>query len=126
MNSKERGDRGERIACAFLEQNGIRVIERNVRAGKGEIDIVAMDGEVVVIAEVKTRALPGVRPAEAMTPRKIRNLSRAALVYLSGKNWLERPIRFDVLEVTDEGASVQVNHIKDAFMYSGSIHATRS
>ncbi len=103
----------------------MRVIERNVTAGKGEIDIVALDGEFVVIAEVKTRTMPGVRPAEAMTMRKIRNLSRAALVYLSGKNWLERPIRFDVLEVMDEGSSVQVEHIKDAFLFSGSIIAPR-
>lgn len=121
MDKKQRGDRGERIATGFLEGLGMRLVERNVRIGGGELDIVALDGDVVVIIEVKARSVPGTRPAQAVTRGKIRKISRAALAYLSQKGWLEREIRFDVVEVLDGASQAACNHIPGAFLFDASV-----
>ncbi|MCE3245567.1 MAG: hypothetical protein K0S72_1695, partial [Arthrobacter sp.] len=49
------GRRGEELATAYLESVGMLIVERNWRCPDGEIDIVALDGDALVIAEVKTR-----------------------------------------------------------------------
>jgi putative endonuclease len=121
MDRAALGGRGERIATACLEGAGLRVIARNVHVGKDEVDVIALEGETVVFVEVKTRSTPGTRPAEAVTRAKIRNLSRAALVYLNGKNWLDREIRFDVVEILDDGATPRVLHTRDAFLFDSSV-----
>lgn len=121
MNKKQFGDRGERIAQGYLEGMGMRVIGRNLRIGGGELDIVALDGDAVVIVEVKARSAPGTRPAQAVTRGKIRKISRAALAYLAEKGWLEREIRFDVVEILDGGAQAGCEHIKNAFLFDASV-----
>ena len=71
------GRRGEELAAAYLERAGMRVVARNWRApgGAGEIDIVARDGPVLVVAEVKTRtSLRYGHPVEAIDARKRRRL----------------------------------------------------
>ncbi|HAP88620.1 MAG TPA: hypothetical protein DEQ49_07835, partial [Arthrobacter bacterium] len=56
MKSKDLlGRRGEELAAGYLESLGMLVVERNWRCTEGEIDIVALDGDALVIAEVKTR-----------------------------------------------------------------------
>ena len=49
------GRRGEELAAGYLEAQGMRIVDRNWRCSEGEIDIVALDGDALVIAEVKTR-----------------------------------------------------------------------
>ena len=49
------GRRGEELAAGYLESLGMPIVERNWRCAEGEIDIVALDGDALVIAEVKTR-----------------------------------------------------------------------
>ena len=49
------GRRGEELAAGYLEAQGMRIVDRNWRCAEGEIDIVALDGDALVIAEVKTR-----------------------------------------------------------------------
>ena len=55
------GRRGEELAAGYLEAQGMRIVDRNWRCPEGEIDIVALDGDALVIAEVKTRKIPRVR-----------------------------------------------------------------
>ena len=55
------GRRGEELAADYLESQGMRIVDRNWRCPEGEIDIVALDGDALVIAEVKTRAVPRLR-----------------------------------------------------------------
>lgn len=81
MNSNQPwllGREGERIAAGFLEKKGYRIVQRNFRFHRNEIDIIAMDGETVCFIEVKTRssATKG-EPAEAVTPGKQREIARA-------------------------------------------------
>lgn len=100
MSSKKTGDCGEALACTYLEQKGLILLERNFRSGRKEIDLVMRDGETLVFVEVKTRSgvLLGT-PAEAVDRKKQSNLILAAEGYLAAHNGFECPARFDVVEV---------------------------
>jgi putative endonuclease len=115
------GLRGERIAEAWLTARGFRLIDRRYRRRTGEIDLILDDGGTVVFVEVKSRrrATAG-RPAEAVTVRKTERLASTALHFLQERGWLERPARFDVVEVlATPGRAAKVHHIQDAFRPSG-------
>ena len=91
----------------------MRVLERRFRLRIGEIDLIAERGELLVFVEVKARrGTTAGRPAEAVTPAKQRRLARVALAYLARRGWLDRPCRFDVVEVFEGG---RMRHIEDAF-----------
>jgi putative endonuclease len=111
---------GEQLAVDFLTQSGLTVLERNWRGADGEIDIIARDGLILTIVEVKTRSsLAFGDPAEAVSPAKAARLRRLAAQWLTarracGQRWPE--VRFDVVAVvrrTPAGPSVR--HIKAAF-----------
>lgn len=98
-----RGAEAEEAAVAWLRRHGYRVVERNVRTGAGEIDLVARDGEVVCFVEIKARGGPGFGPAVgAVTPAKQRRVERAARLWLA-RHPTDAPCRFDVLGL-DAGA----------------------
>ena len=111
------GARGEAAATRFLDRRGMSIIETRFRMRCGEIDLIGEIGGLVVFVEVKTRSGPGYgRPAEAVTAVKRQRMARAALAFLKGRGWLDRPCRFDVVEVMDRGGRVaRVRHIPDAF-----------
>ena len=107
---------GEAAAESRLRRDGLEIVDRGYRARCGEIDLIALDGPVVVFVEVKTRT--GVafgRPAEAVTPDKRRRIARAASVFLARSGWSDRPCRFDVVEVVPDGSGWRVTRIADAF-----------
>ncbi|MFI2485687.1 YraN family protein [Promicromonospora kroppenstedtii] len=71
------GRYGERVAVRHVEARGWRVLDTNWRGSEGELDIVALDGDVLVVVEVKTRSGPRFgHPAEAVTPRKLTRIKR--------------------------------------------------
>lgn len=112
------GDRGERLAAAYLQRQGLRILERNARSRLGELDLVAADGDQVVFVEVKTRqAAAHGQPVEAVTPEKQRRLTQAALGYLKRRGWLERRTRFDVVAVLwpDDQRPPEIVHYRHAF-----------
>ena len=86
-NSKhiELGKKGERAAAAFLDRRGYEILERNYVCFAGEADIIAMDGEVLVFVEVKTRK-DNQRgfPSEAVTKNKREKYEMIALENLNG------------------------------------------
>lgn len=92
------GERGEDAAAAFLDRIGMTTVERNWRCAAGEIDIVALDGDVVVFCEVKTRrTIAKGTPEEAVTPAKQRRYSRLAAAYLQQAGLGCVDVRFDVI-----------------------------
>jgi putative endonuclease len=95
----------------------MRVLERRYRRRFGEIDLIAEQGGRIVFVEVKARRGNAFGlPAEAVTRRKRERIARVALAYLQQRGWLERPCRFDVVEVHVGGhRGRQVRHIPDAF-----------
>lgn len=100
------GEMGEDAAERFLQKRGLRIIQRRVRFGRLEIDIVAREGREWVFVEVKTRRTTTYGSSvEAMSARKKTSLRRAVDMYVQ-KHGLERePIRCDFLgiDVNDKG-----------------------
>jgi putative endonuclease len=96
----------------------MKIVARSSRLKPGELDIVALDGEVLVFVEVKTRrsAETG-HPAEAVTPAKQRRLTRLAVTFMKRHALLDRKARFDVVAVTwPEGKWFpKIEHFRDAF-----------
>jgi len=105
---------GEDAAAEHLRRRGFDVLARNVRFPFGELDLVALDGDVVVFVEVKTRR--GFGALEAVDARKRRRLERLATAFLARAGWLGRAARFDVVAVAADGACT---HVANAFDCSG-------
>jgi putative endonuclease len=117
------GAEGEAIAARYLAAHGCRIVARNYRYHRNEIDIIALDGEVLCFIEVKTRAsLDKGHPAESVTARKRKEIIRAASGYLATRPdpWIT--CRFDVIAIhalrLDERRILdyKIEHIKGAFM----------
>jgi putative endonuclease len=111
------GAAGEACAAAHLAARGYRILDRNVRAGGVEIDLVAARGVVVVFVEVKTRRsrAAGV-PEEAIDARKRARLVRGAAAWLAAHGRPGWQARFDVVaceEVAD--GTLRVRHLEGAF-----------
>lgn len=112
---------GEEVACRYLDELGIAVIERNWRCSQGEIDIVALDGRTLVVVEVKTRSTMAFGlPAEAVTPAKAARLRRLAGRWIaehraSAEQLGWREVRIDVVSVLRRGQGLpDVEHYRDA------------
>ncbi|MCU1512264.1 MAG: hypothetical protein JWO34_2104 [Arthrobacter sp.] len=108
------GRRGEELAAEYLEAQGMRVVDRNWRCPEGEIDIVALDGDALVIAEVKTRrSLAYGHPFEAVGVDKLARLHRLASAWCRDHE-LSMPLRrIDVVAVLDDGiGNPAVEHLK--------------
>ncbi|MBV9487894.1 MAG: YraN family protein [Frankiaceae bacterium] len=96
----ELGKRGEDLAARHLVGAGFAIVTRNWRCPVGEIDIVARDGDALVVVEVKTRTSTAFgSPAEAITPRKAEKLRELALTWAREHPDSPRAIRFDVISV---------------------------
>lgn len=116
------GNSGESLAAQFLERNGFKIIERQLRGPYGELDLVALDADTVVFVEVKTRATNAAGdPTEAITRAKQRKVTQSALAYLKRRHWLERRCRFDVVSILWQGSDGQpeIRHYPAAFDASG-------
>ncbi|WP_462323284.1 YraN family protein [Desulfoplanes sp.] len=105
---------GEDVACDYLTENGYRVLERNWRTRKGELDIICTrDGELVFV-EVKTRGEGCLgEPGEAVDVRKKTRLVKAAYAYLTQKKLWQTPARFDLVGLRMHPDYVQVEHEKN-------------
>ncbi len=109
------GKKGEELALQYLRKNNYQIRKTNWRFGKNEIDIIASDGETLVIAEVKTRSSRFYGDPEVfVTKTKQRFLIKAAHAYIMQNN-IDLETRFDILAIVISPAGTKVHHIKDAF-----------
>lgn len=100
MTNQRLGQIGEDIAANFLSECGFAILDRNWRCKRGEIDIVARDGNVLVFCEVKTRrSLSHGHPSEAVTYRKIESFRSGALDWLANHKIRSSGMRFDVVSI---------------------------
>lgn len=111
------GRAGEAAAERKLIAAGFRILERRYRKRIGEIDLIAVREELIVFVEVKTRRSDRAgSPGESVTSVKRRRIGQVALCFLSERGWLDRPSRFDVIEVYAMSEQIRwVRHIPDAF-----------
>ena len=109
------GRKGEQIARRYLMEKGYKILDVNWRHERDEIDIVAMDADELVFAEVKTRATDFFgEPEEAVGYKKQKFLVRAAEAYIEEKD-LDIDSRFDIVAIVLNDAEQKINHITDAF-----------
>ena len=94
------GKTGEDLACRELERRGYAIVARRYRCRRGELDIIARDGETVVFVEVKTRHDRAFGPAAgAVGVVKRRRMARLAMDYVLRHRLTNRPCRFDVVAI---------------------------
>ncbi len=110
------GRAGESLAAAYLRKKGYRIVGRNVRFRQGEIDLIALDGRMLVFVEVRTRTSERFgTPAESVTPSKQRKLRELALAYLCQRSTPIAGFRFDVVAIVLTDGQPQIRHIPAAF-----------
>jgi putative endonuclease len=116
----ELGRRGEAVAEAFLRTRNYTIVARNFRCRAGEIDLVALDGPVLVFVEVRSRR--GDRlgtPLESVDLRKQAQVARVAEYFCAARGWLDRDARFDVVGIRFDADPPAVEHVTGAFELRG-------
>jgi len=107
----ERGRAGEAAACAFLRGKGYRIVERNWSCRFGELDIVARDGDVLAVVEVKLRRSDKYGgPEAAISQQKRQRIAAATRMYLAAFA-CDLPVRFDVVTL----CKGRIHLYRDAF-----------
>jgi putative endonuclease len=109
------GIKGEDMAAEHLKKAGYKILDRNWRAGKLEVDIIAENKDFIVFVEVKTRSEDFlVDPKTAVNTEKRRSMIYAADTYLKRNN-IDKECRFDLITVIRKGNTHQIDHLEDAF-----------
>ena len=107
------------MAADWLRSKGCRILARNFKGPRrGEVDIVARDGKLLLFVEVKTRREGAkIRPLDAVDKTEAgASIERGANAWLKQLGTRNLPWRFDVIEVyVEDGQNPRVNHVKDAF-----------
>jgi putative endonuclease len=114
MHKAGLGKKGEERAVQALEAAGMNIIARNFRSPKGEIDIIALDGQILAFIEVKAWSVFGIENLTySLSPKKQNRIIETAKYFLSiYRQYYGRAMRFDVVFVTKE----TVTHLASAFM----------
>ena len=106
----------EKIAAKWLEKQGCRILEMQYRTKGVEIDLIYEDGDELVFGEVKYRSGDAYgMPSEAVDERKRQHILRGAAIYAQQHHRLEDPIRFDVIELLEQGETLYIRQIPSAF-----------
>lgn len=124
MNARQQfGRAAEEAAARYLVRDGWTLLGRNVRIGRGELDLIARRGDVLAFVEVKARRTTEYgSPEDAVDARKRRKVARLAEVWLSVRPWALRgvnDVRFDVIAVDAALRPPAVRHLAGAFTMDG-------
>lgn len=115
MTHTELGIFGEDRAVDFLLQKGWQILRRNFRYNRGEIDIVAREGDTIVVVEVKTRETAAIgEPYKAVTRSKQRQIIRTADAYIKQEG-IRADTRFDIISIVHNRFGTRIEHIESAF-----------
>ena len=124
FSKKQTGDAGEDYCVKYLKKKGCEIIARNYRKPYGEIDIIALQDNVLCFVEVKTRRQGSqTRPYEAVTLQKQMRIARTAQTYLN-ETGAEFFCRFDVCEVIIDPDTLKpsdIYYIENAFEADSSL-----
>ena len=117
MDAINKGKEAETAACRYLERRGMRLVTRNYRSRRGEIDLIMMDRENLVFVEVRYRRRSDFGSgAESVHPGKQKKLIACAYSYLQRHpESARRPGRFDVVSITPDRKGMHIQWIPNAF-----------
>jgi putative endonuclease len=110
------GDSGEDVAVSYLKARGYVILERNFRALRGEIDIIARDQDTLVFIEVKTASSRKFGSPETWVGRRKQlQIGKIAGLYLAREKKFDVNCRFDVISILITARNHHIQHFKDAF-----------
>jgi putative endonuclease len=113
---KDKGKIGEDIAVKFLSRKGYKILKRNYRYGHGEIDIIAMDKDVLIFVEVRMKLSDKFGfPEDSVTIKKREQLKKIASAFIQMNEVNFSECRFDVIGITFKDGKFNINHIENAF-----------
>jgi putative endonuclease len=113
---KGKGKIGEDIAVKFLSRKGYKILKRNYRYGHGEIDIIAMDKDVLIFVEVRMKLSDKFgSPEDSVTIKKREQLKKIASAFIQMNEVNFSECRFDVIGITFKDGKFNINHIENAF-----------
>ncbi|ALU75782.1 YraN family protein [Tenacibaculum finnmarkense] len=113
----ELGEKGEQLAIEYLEGNGYKILEKNYRYKKAEVDIIAQKDGFLVVVEVKTRSSTYFgNPQDFVNPKKIKLLVFAINNYVNQKD-LDLEVRFDIIAIVKNKEQYDIQHLTDAFLH---------
>ncbi len=116
INKRERGTQGENLAVGYLEKKSYRILERNFRYERGEIDIIAEHNSTLVFIEVKARRSTSFgEPEDAVTSSKQEQIQKVAEGYLFTNSIEGKECRFDVIAIQFENGKANIRHYENAF-----------
>jgi len=115
ISNIDKGKKGELIAKNYLISSGYKILDTNHRNKIGEIDIIAMDKEILVFIEVKTRtSINYGYPYEAVNRKKQEKIIYTSFLYLKQNKLEDYQLRYDIIEVYLTNSN-KINHIENAF-----------
>mgnify|MGYP003632194283 FL=1 len=113
----ELGKKGEKLAIDFLIENDYKILEKNYRYLKAEVDIIAIKKDVLVVVEVKTRSSDYFgNPQDFITPKKIKLLVSAIDYYVVQRD-LDVEVRFDIIAIIHQKNKTKIEHLENAFLH---------
>lgn len=114
MNQKELGRIGEDLAVNYLIQLQYKIVQRNYRFKKNEIDIIAEKDNTLIIVEVKTKHSSFIEPWKSVTRQKQRVLIQIANAFIHQHNY-QLETQFDVISIIHNQNKTMIEHIQQAF-----------
>lgn len=110
------GNLAENLAADFLTQKNYKILVRNFRYQRAEVDIIAEFEDLIVVVEVKARSYNSlIEPQEAVTKKKIKSILLCSDFFMT-ENSIDKEVRFDIITVVpDESGKLVIEHIEDAF-----------
>jgi putative endonuclease len=113
------GQKGEEIAAAYLQDKEYKILARNWRFKRNEIDIIAIKNDILIVLEVKTRTSEFVENlSEIVTRKKQKSIIVAADAFVD-RNEIKNEVRFDIIFIVFSGENYHLQHIKEAFTTIG-------
>lgn len=110
------GNLAENLVADFLVQKNYKILVRNFRYQRAEVDIIAEFEDLIVVIEVKARSYNAlIEPQEAVTKKKIKAILLCSDFFMK-ENQIDKEVRFDIITVVpNESGKLEINHIEDAF-----------
>ncbi|HAC16467.1 MAG TPA: YraN family protein [Bacteroidetes bacterium] len=119
MKTVEKGRIAEDLACRFLSESGLQIVDRNYRFKNAEVDIVAYDGDEIVFVEVRSKkSIHFGRPEETVDMQKQKSVKQASESWIFENRIEDVGVRFDVIAVVTDyetATKLEITHFRNAF-----------